>query len=152
MGKKSKKSSSPKPRNRSQSTSPAPKKKCLRRDVPWYIQLLSYFSIFTPPVADGDKTRADLYLEVEDSGATTGRFRWVVSGKNHITACFRASDILTKQLKENYKLTYVAKPADIRFSMNMTSTTWMDLADLVAKGHISVSLHGDDASHNFLGN
>jgi hypothetical protein len=131
MGKKSKKSSSPKPRNRSRSNFPAPKKKRLSREVPWYIQLLSYFNIFTPPVEDGSKTKADLYLEVEDSRFTTGRFRWVVSGKNHITACFKASDILTKQLPENYELTYVAKPADIRFSMNMTSTPWMDLTDLV---------------------
>jgi hypothetical protein len=151
MGKKSKKSSSPKPRNRSRSKSPPAKKQRAGREVPWLIQLLSYFNIFTPANTEAEKTKADLYLEVEDSGATTGRFRWVISGKNHITACFRATDILTKHLRENYEFTYVVKPADIKLSMNMTSTSWMDLADLVAKGHISVSLHGEDASHSFLG-
>jgi hypothetical protein len=33
----------------------------------------------------------------------------------------------------------------------MTSSPWMDLSDLVAKGHITVTQHGEDAAHSFLG-
>jgi hypothetical protein len=33
----------------------------------------------------------------------------------------------------------------------MTSTPWLDLADLVAKGHVTATHDGEEASHDFLG-
>jgi hypothetical protein len=95
--------------------------------------------------------KADLFLEVEDSGTTTGRFRWVLSGTRHVTATFKASDIIPGPREEDYDLTLVVKPQDIKLAVNMTSTPWMDLAEMVAKGHVTVTQHGEEASHEFLG-
>jgi hypothetical protein len=115
------------------------------------IQLLSYFNILTPPAVPDNKVKADLYLEVEEHGGWTGRFRWVLSGSPMVTATFKASDIMPGPSQEDYDLTFVTRPCDIKLAVNMTSTPWLDLADQVGKGHISVTQHGEDAAHEFLG-
>jgi hypothetical protein len=118
--------------------------------VPWVIQLLSYFNIFAPSAPADNRVNADLLLEVEENGQTTGRFRWVLSGSKQITAAFKASDIIPGPREDDYDLLIVYRPQDIKLGANMTSTKWMDLAELVAKGHVSVTLHGEEASHEFL--
>jgi hypothetical protein len=42
--------------------------------VPWAIQLLSYFNILAPPSPVDNRLKADLYMEVEENGSSTGRF------------------------------------------------------------------------------
>jgi hypothetical protein len=115
------------------------------------IQLLSYFNILAPPAVPDDKVKADLYLEVEEHGGSTGRFRWVLSGTPLVTAAFKASQIMPGPRDEDFDLLYVARPSDIKLAVNMTSTPWLDLADQVGKGHITVTRHGVEAAHEFLG-
>jgi hypothetical protein len=154
MGKK--KSSGPqcrnptrkKSRSRSNSPQPGPSR---RRPIPWLIQLLSYFNIFAPAAPQDDRIKADLFLEVEDDGTATGRFRWVLSGSRHITATFKASDVIPGPRREDYDLVWAIRPQDIKLAQNMTSTPWLDLADLVAKGHVTATHDGEEASHDFLG-
>jgi hypothetical protein len=163
MPKKSKKSKSPRPKcpdtpaakgstprrgkSRSRSRSLIPAK---MRPVPWVIRLLSYFGIYAPAATADDRVRADLLLEVEESGQTSGRFRWVLSGSKHITAAFKASDVIPGPRDDDFDLMMVYRPQDIKLAANMTSTPWMDLSDLVAKGHVSVTQHGEEATHEFL--
>jgi hypothetical protein len=92
-----------------------------------------------------------LFLEVEDDGTATGRFRWVLSGSRHITATFKASDVIPGPRREDYDLVWSVRPQDIKLAPNMTSTPWLDLADQVAKGHVTATHNGEEASHNFLG-
>jgi hypothetical protein len=115
------------------------------------VQLLSYFNILTPPAIPDNKVKADLFLEVEEHGGLTGRFCWVLSGSPMVTATFKASEIMPGPRQEDYDLTFVTRPCDIKLAVNMTSTPWLDLADQVGKGHISVTRHGEDAAHEFLG-
>jgi hypothetical protein len=163
MPKKQKKSKSPRPksqdvpatkgstprrgRSRSRSSTPPAARS---RAVPWVIQLLSYFNIFAPSSPADNRVNADLLLEVEENGQTSGRFRWVLSGNKQITASFKASDLIPGPREDDYDLLIVYRPQDIKLGVNMTSTKWMDLAELVAKGHVSVTLHGEEASHEFL--
>jgi hypothetical protein len=117
--------------------------------VPWAIQLLSYFNILAPPSPVDNRLKADLYME--ENGSSTGRFRWVLSCARHVTVTFKASQVIPGPREEDYDLTLAAKASDIKMAINMTSSPWMDLSDLVAKGHITVTQHGEDAAHSFLG-
>jgi hypothetical protein len=87
------------------------------------IQLLSYFNILAPPAVPDDK----------------------------VTAAFKASQIMPGPRDEDFDLLYVARPSDIKLAVNMTSTPWLDLADQVGKGHITVTRLGVEAAYEFLG-
>jgi hypothetical protein len=89
---------------------------------------------------------------VEDDGTATGRFRWVLRGSRHITAAFKASDVIPGPRREDYDLVWSIRPQDIKLATNMTSTPWLDLADQVAKGHVTANHNGEEAFHDFLGN
>jgi hypothetical protein len=64
---------------------------------------------------------------------------------------FQGSQVIPGLREEDYDLTLAAKASDIKMAINITSSPWMDLSDLVAKGHITVTHHGEDAAHSFLG-
>jgi hypothetical protein len=90
-------------------------------------------------------------MEVNENGFSMGHFRWSLAHPKPIVAHFKASDIFWPTLPEDFDMVYVTRATDVKLAANMTSSPWVDVADLVAKGHLTALQHGEEKGEDFLG-
>ena len=86
-----------------------------------------------------------LLIHVNNTAKAVEAFRFITDGPS-MDIDFRGSDISTMEDLRPFLFTYSVDLDYMDFKLNSTTTKWLDLADLTARGQISAFINKEDKS------
>ena len=110
------------------------------RSCPWDVhKFTDYRSLWSN--GHPEETSMGLLLHVNANGQAVEGFRIAVAGPT-ITTEFQGRDIFSLEILHNYTFKFEVEPHDVEIRPNSFTSKWLDLDDLLARGLITASAHG----------
>jgi len=107
----------------------------------WEIFGAEDFETAAPRVA-GDAVM-ELMAQIRPNGRVMDHWRVAIGGAKILEADFRLASICKSSVVSPYKLRFQTWPKDIRIRRNMTSTTWTDGLETLARREFAVTAKDD---------
>jgi hypothetical protein len=105
----------------------------------WNVDPLDDFDIAVATLADsGDAVAIELLAQLRPTGRILDNFRFSVNGHEILDVELDLHQILPTDNVKGYKLRYQYWPRDISIRRNLTTSSWLDVRDLVATSNVTV--------------
>jgi hypothetical protein len=105
----------------------------------WTVEPIDDFDVAVATLANsGDSVAIQLLAQLRPTGRILDNFRFAVNGQEILDVELDFHQLLPADSMKGYKLRYQFWPMAINIRRNLTTSSWVDVLDLVATNNVTV--------------